>query len=103
MKLILSLSDSTGVMCVCVSVGPSGSSVREISKQTGADIKSWTEKAASAPGRLNRPVRSFVIEVSCCPCQCVELAVMSRSVAVTTATGTAPGNSENVVALNSTR
>lgn len=55
---------------VCVNevstcAGPSGSSVREISKQTGADIKSWTGKAASAPGKPNRPVRSFVIEVSC--------------------------------------
>ena len=42
--------------------GPSGASVREISKQTGADIKSWTEKPDHK--RLSsRPTRTFVIEV----------------------------------------
>ncbi len=42
--------------------GPSGASVREISKQTGADIKSWTEKP-DHKSHSSRPTRSFVIEV----------------------------------------
>ncbi|DBB03863.1 TPA: hypothetical protein ACH3X1_012952 [Trebouxia sp. C0004] len=42
-------------------IGPSGASVREISKQTGADIKSWTEKP-DHKSQLSRPTRSFVIE-----------------------------------------
>lgn len=42
--------------------GPSGTSVREISKQTGADIKSWTEKP-DHKSLSSRPTRSFVIEV----------------------------------------
>ncbi|KAL3154371.1 hypothetical protein ABBQ32_013848 [Trebouxia sp. C0010 RCD-2024] len=42
-------------------IGPSGTSVREISKQTGADIKSWTEKP-DHKSLSSRPTRSFVIE-----------------------------------------
>ena len=42
--------------------GPSGASVREISRQTGADIKSWTEKP-DHKSQSSRPTRSFVIEV----------------------------------------
>lgn len=42
--------------------GPSGTSVREISKQTGSDIKSWTEKPHNKTAS-SRPTRSFVIEV----------------------------------------
>ena len=47
---------------VLVGAGPSGTSVREISKQTGADIKSWTEKPDNKTAS-SRPTRSFVIEV----------------------------------------
>ena len=46
--------------------GPSGTSVREISKQTGANIKSWTEKP-DHKSLSSRPTRSFVIEVLACP------------------------------------
>ncbi|KAL0031801.1 hypothetical protein WJX79_008164 [Trebouxia sp. C0005] len=42
-------------------IGPSGASVREISRQTGADIKSWTEKP-DHKSQSSRPTRSFVIE-----------------------------------------
>lgn len=41
--------------------GPSGVSVREICKLTGADLKSWTEPAAHP---ASRPTRTFNIEVS---------------------------------------
>lgn len=54
------------VLKACASAGPSGTSVREISKQTGADIKSWTEKP-DHKSLSSRPTRSFVIEVLPCP------------------------------------
>ncbi len=41
--------------------GPSGSSVREIMRVTGADIKSWTDTACRSRSR-NRPCRVFVLE-----------------------------------------
>ena len=64
--MCLQVVHSSLTWSVYVSAGPSGASVRELGRLTGADIKSWTEKAAAAPGkpRLQRPVRSFVIEVS---------------------------------------
>ncbi|KAK9864635.1 hypothetical protein WJX84_012064 [Apatococcus fuscideae] len=40
-------------------IGPSGSSVRHIMSQTGAEIKSWTDQARSTSGR---PFRVFVVE-----------------------------------------
>lgn len=40
--------------------GPSGSSVRQIMAQTGAEIKSWTDHAKSSS---SRPSRIFVVEV----------------------------------------
>ena len=50
------------LQCLCVGTGPSGTSVREISRQTGADIKSWTEKPDNKSAS-SRPTRSFVLEV----------------------------------------
>jgi hypothetical protein len=41
--------------------GPSGASVREVMRQTGADIKSWTEQGSH---RSKRPARVFLISVS---------------------------------------
>ena len=44
--------------------GPAGGSVREISRCTGADVKSWTSaKDCTGPGQIPRDTRVFVIEV----------------------------------------
>lgn len=40
--------------------GPSGYTIREIIKETGADVKSWTDKVEDD---LTRPTRTFIIEV----------------------------------------
>ena len=46
--------------------GPAGGSVREISRCTGADVKSWTSpKDRTGPGQTPRDTRVFVIEVRC--------------------------------------
>ena len=42
-------------------IGPSGSSVREICRFTGADVRSWTEPPA---GPTSRPLRAFTVEGS---------------------------------------
>ncbi len=44
----------------CCVAGPSGYTIREIIKQTGADVKSWTDKMEDD---LTRPTRTFIIEV----------------------------------------
>lgn len=44
--------------------GPAGSSVRELARETGADVKSWSDSQA-AGGRM-RPARTFLIQA--CPC-----------------------------------
>ena len=38
-------------------IGPSGTSVRDVTKQTGADIRSWTES------KSKHPCRVFMLEV----------------------------------------
>ena len=43
--------------------GPAGSSVREIMRRTGADIKSWTEASGGAGGKAKRPARIFLVGV----------------------------------------
>ena len=48
-------------MCANRMAGPSGVSVREISKLTGADIKSWTNPAGGSVS--GRPARAFNVEV----------------------------------------
>ncbi|BDA41063.1 hypothetical protein COCOBI_01-7180 [Coccomyxa sp. Obi] len=40
-------------------IGPSGYTIREIIKETGADVKSWTDKVEDD---LTRPTRTFIIE-----------------------------------------
>lgn len=40
--------------------GPSGYTIREVIKETGADVKSWTDKVEDD---LTRPTRTFIIEV----------------------------------------
>ena len=50
------------LLCCNVVAGPAGSSVREIMRQTGADIKSWTEQSTH---RSKRPARVFLVSVSC--------------------------------------
>ena len=42
--------------------GPNGASVREVCRQTGADIKSWTDQSRDEASRSPRPTRTFVIE-----------------------------------------
>ena len=42
-------------------IGPSGASVREVCRATGADVRSWTEPPA---GPTSRPVRAFTVEGS---------------------------------------
>jgi hypothetical protein len=44
-----------------LTAGPSGASVREVVRLSGAEINSWTEAAGSHRGR--RPARIFVIKV----------------------------------------
>lgn len=44
--------------------GPSGFTVREIIRQTDADIKSWTDKCEDD---TTRPTRTFIIEVLSLP------------------------------------
>ena len=44
--------------------GPSGFTVREIIRQTDADIKSWTDKCEDD---TTRPTRTFIIEVVSLP------------------------------------
>ncbi len=52
------------LMRLCRYAGPAGGSIREISRCTGADVKSWTSaKDCSAPGQIPRDTRVFVIEV----------------------------------------
>jgi hypothetical protein len=53
----------THIACgfVLCAAGPSGSSVREIVRLSGADINSWTEATGSHRGR--RPARIFLIKV----------------------------------------
>ncbi len=43
--------------------GPSGTSIRDIMRTTGADIKSWTENHHP---KIKRPCRMFVVEVKGC-------------------------------------
>lgn len=50
-----------------LSTGPAGTSVREVSRLTGADIKSWTTRQeAGRSERRTRDTRTFIIEVSPC-------------------------------------
>jgi len=44
-------------MCLA---GPSGYTIREVIKQTEADVKSWTDKLED---ESMRPTRTFIIEV----------------------------------------
>ncbi len=54
------------LMLLCHHAGPAGGSIREISRCTGADVKSWTSaKDCSGPGQIPRDTRVFVIEVRC--------------------------------------
>eukprot|EP00879_Flechtneria_rotunda_P020407 GHRR01021470.1.p1 GENE.GHRR01021470.1~~GHRR01021470.1.p1 ORF type:complete len:477 (+),score=238.12 GHRR01021470.1:373-1803(+) len=45
-------------------IGPSGASVREVVRLSGADINSWTESQSSS--RTRRPARVFMIKVGTC-------------------------------------
>lgn len=45
------------IMCL---TGPSGYTIREVIKQTEADVKSWTDKLED---ESMRPTRTFIIEV----------------------------------------
>jgi hypothetical protein len=49
---------------VTSATGPSGCSVRELARVTGADIKSWSDSFAAAPGCAPRPARTFLLQVS---------------------------------------
>lgn len=40
--------------------------MREVCRQTGADIKSWTDQSKDEASRATRPTRTFVIEVRLC-------------------------------------
>lgn len=51
--------------CDHLHAGPSGSSVRDISFVTGAEIKSWTEPGS--PNSPSRSARTFNIEVGVLP------------------------------------
>ena len=44
--------------------GPSGITVRELAKQTGTDIKSWTEPGTTPDGKDLGPVRVFFVQAS---------------------------------------
>ena len=56
----LTCADDSGRTC---NAGPSGSSIRQIMSQTGAEIRSWTDQAKTTSGR---PSRIFVAEVRIC-------------------------------------
>jgi hypothetical protein len=56
MTCIIAATDAVGC------AGPSGASVREVVRLTGADINSWTEPASNLRGR--RPARIFLIKAS---------------------------------------
>ena len=43
--------------------GPNGVCVREVSRQSGADIKSWTDKHKASLDNKHRPCRSFLVQV----------------------------------------
>ena len=47
----------------CVA-GPSGITVRELAKQTGTDIKSWTEPGTAPDGKDLGNIRVFFIQAS---------------------------------------
>ena len=52
------------IRCHRIAAGPSGFTVREIIRQTEADIKSWTDKCEDD---TTRPTRTFIIEVVSLP------------------------------------
>ncbi len=43
--------------------GPNGVCVREVSRQSGADIKSWTDKQKASLDNKHRPCRNFLVQV----------------------------------------
>ncbi len=43
--------------------GPNGVCVREVSRQSGADIKSWTDKHKASLDNKHRPCRNFLVQV----------------------------------------
>jgi len=43
--------------------GPNGVCVREVSRQSGADIKSWTDKHRASLDNKHRPCRNFLVQV----------------------------------------
>ncbi|KAL0055988.1 hypothetical protein WJX82_006439 [Trebouxia sp. C0006] len=43
-------------------IGPNGVCVREVSRQSGADIKSWTDKHRASLDNKHRPCRNFLVQ-----------------------------------------
>ena len=59
---VLSVHLSAQYQMTALHAGPNGASVREVCRQTGADIKSWTDQSKDEASRSPRPTRTFVIE-----------------------------------------